>query len=99
MQAPTTQERDHLDQMDIVIGLSNDEERCLLHVWRACDQTATAHAPKQVIDEFRRTVRERRDLSISRMLRLQCALDSRFAVKARKMQEMIYNSGVPVEAI
>ena len=96
MQAPTHQERDQLDQMDIVIGLSNDEARCLLHIWRACDNTATAHAPKQVTDEFRRTLRERRDLSISRMLRIQCPLDDRFAVKT---QEMIYNGGLRVEAI
>ena len=64
MQAPTSQERDRLDQMDIVIGLADEETRCLLHVWRACDQTATVHAPKQVTGEFQRTIRERRPLSI-----------------------------------
>ncbi|MGA2875214.1 MAG: hypothetical protein ABSA33_03235 [Candidatus Micrarchaeaceae archaeon] len=48
MQAPTSQERDRLDQMDVVIGLSDEESRTLLHVWRACGQTSTAHAPRQV---------------------------------------------------
>jgi hypothetical protein len=58
MQAPTVQEAEQLDQMDIVIGLSDEEARYLLHVWRICADTA----PKQVTDEFRRKVRARREV-------------------------------------
>ena len=61
MQAPTVQEAEQLDQMDIVIGLSDAEARYLLHVWRICANTAPP-APKQVTDEFRRKVRARREV-------------------------------------
>ena len=98
MQAPTSQEREHLDQMDIVIGLSDEEARCLLHIWRACDQTFTAHAPKQVTDEFRRAVRERRHELLPRMLQTsRAALDSRSP--ALMPVKHHYNGGVFVEAV
>ncbi|MCL5068142.1 MAG: hypothetical protein M1368_07310 [Thaumarchaeota archaeon] len=58
MHAPTVQEIDHLDQMDIVIGLSDAEARYLLHVWRICARTA----PKQVTNESRKTTGVRREV-------------------------------------
>ncbi|MDG6908072.1 MAG: hypothetical protein JRN20_20070 [Nitrososphaerota archaeon] len=61
MQAPTVQEAEQLDQMDIVIGLSDAEARYLLQVWRICAHAAPP-APKQVTDEIRRTVRDRREV-------------------------------------
>ena len=61
MQAPTVREAEQLDQMDIVIGLSDAEARYLLQVWRICARVAPP-APKQVTDEFRRTVRARREV-------------------------------------
>ena len=61
MQSPTTQEMDELDQMDMVIGLSDAEARYLLQVWRACAQTVEP-GPKHVTDEFRRTIRVRRQV-------------------------------------
>jgi len=62
MQAPTLQEIDQLDQMDIVIGLSDGEARYLLRVWRICAQAAATPALKRAIDEFRRTVSVRREM-------------------------------------
>ena len=62
MQAPTLQEIDQLDQMDIVIGLSDGEARYLLRVWRICAQAAATPAPKRTIDDFRRTVSVKREM-------------------------------------
>jgi hypothetical protein len=53
----------------------------------------TATAPKQLAND------ERRSLSIEHLFKSRCAMDSRFAVKARKKQEMNYNGGVSVEVI
>ena len=53
----------------------------------------TATAPKQLSND------DRRSLSIEHLSKSRRAMDSRFAAKARKKQEMNYNGGVSVEVI
>ena len=51
------EERNELDALDIVIGLSREERSYLLSVWRSCPTT-----PPLVRTEFRRAINVMRDI-------------------------------------
>jgi hypothetical protein len=51
------EERNELDALDIVIGLSREERSYLLSVWRACPTT-----PSLVRTEFRRAINVMREV-------------------------------------
>ncbi|MDG6995596.1 MAG: hypothetical protein JRN52_06720 [Nitrososphaerota archaeon] len=61
MQPLMAQEIDRLDQMDIVIGLSDSEARYLVQIWRICAQ-APASSPKQATDRLQGTTKARREV-------------------------------------